>query len=890
MSVSENQVWTEFKAEPNEKNFEAVYRVTSPLVYTICRKMLRNEEDALDAFQSSYARILEIARMGKGGDEDMITVVRTMTVREADSLRHRRKRKQTREIADEAIAFAPDPALSAAETLSREERLSLVESIIAKLGDDDRIPIQLHFFHGMTLREIAEGLNKPLTTISSRISRALKKLEPMLRSAGIGEIGAVIGTGALGVELIAPPASVSAATVYGFALTTPAKVTLSALIATKLSYASAVLTTKSGAFAIGTAFGAMVILALAFSNQKPIPSSIGLPQAQSNVAGIITASASETPGSASNSQATDSDSLDRTPAKMATPNAPITSPAASGTAANAPIKDSSDDTSNLMAATGPRTPPKVGLFLCASTSEYSDEFSDPMTHFSRDYYLLQFSISGFKGLGFEVYAVVEPNTESNPKIAALLKRFKLEDRVINGADVEALKTLDGVCSALNTRIPDDVVSAFTQASKAGVGFVIIGNFGSESPGNSDEIREFIGISQAKENFRTFERQGQDLIKFEIVAPEELMVGAFDRNASPGIQMEFVCGYTGPVDGTPLLALPDGMDPDFCPAFIRQNGKGRVAVLQPFINTSNVNMVAIMNAVRVTANWACKRPLDADWKAIRSEMAAAQASQSTAASPAESTGVKVGVVISHLTEQRPNFDYQKVSSVIGIDPYANALGAMVVGLQTAGAVPYILLDEGEVERADSRTLLDQAGWTGRIMDWKSAEDLKQVEVIIIYFCPFLSGKLIDDIYSSVNSGSGLIVIGEIGVEKADDEVTLDALLGLSAAKGNIQIFSDKQQGTWQEHPDFPGALSNKGTGISFWHVAAYSGQPEGSQPLFSLNASSEVSAGYTRRLGSGRLLVFPFMAVYAADTDWDPRYFLQDDNSIWGDALRWAAGK
>ncbi len=57
-----NDLWEAFRSDPSEEPFRPLYEETKALVYTICRRILRNPEDATDAFQSAYCRLLAFAQ------------------------------------------------------------------------------------------------------------------------------------------------------------------------------------------------------------------------------------------------------------------------------------------------------------------------------------------------------------------------------------------------------------------------------------------------------------------------------------------------------------------------------------------------------------------------------------------------------------------------------------------------------------------------------------------------------------------------------------------------------------------------------------------------------------------------------------------------------------
>ncbi|MFC1601080.1 hypothetical protein ACFL34_01860 [Candidatus Sumerlaeota bacterium] len=94
-----DEAWEAFCRNPDEGTFAPVYEQMRRLVYTICRRILRNEDDTLDAFQSTYCRLLALAR--EAADEkptlalEPRQLVTGLAVREADSLRKRRQRRRS---------------------------------------------------------------------------------------------------------------------------------------------------------------------------------------------------------------------------------------------------------------------------------------------------------------------------------------------------------------------------------------------------------------------------------------------------------------------------------------------------------------------------------------------------------------------------------------------------------------------------------------------------------------------------------------------------------------------------------------------------------------------------------------------------------------------------
>jgi RNA polymerase sigma-70 factor (ECF subfamily) len=85
------------------------------------------------------------------------------------------------------ISRIVDPAQGPAESLVASERASLLRRCLERLPEDQRSVVQLRFFTGADLKEIATVLGCPEGTVKSRLFHAVRKLAGMaeLRDARI---------------------------------------------------------------------------------------------------------------------------------------------------------------------------------------------------------------------------------------------------------------------------------------------------------------------------------------------------------------------------------------------------------------------------------------------------------------------------------------------------------------------------------------------------------------------------------------------------------------------------------------------------------------------------------------------------------------------------------
>lgn len=83
----------------------------------------------------------------------------------------------------ETATPAPDPA----EQVMRQEEAVAVRAAVDRLAPDERDLVLLRFFGGLTFREIAKVLNRPLGTVLWKGKRCLEKLNDVMGDVGTEE-------------------------------------------------------------------------------------------------------------------------------------------------------------------------------------------------------------------------------------------------------------------------------------------------------------------------------------------------------------------------------------------------------------------------------------------------------------------------------------------------------------------------------------------------------------------------------------------------------------------------------------------------------------------------------------------------------------------------------
>ena len=84
---------------------------------------------------------------------------------------------------EESAARIPDPADNAEMALEREDRRKLLRTGLAALSREHREVLDLVYYHGKSIRDVAEVIGIPEATVKTRMFYARKKLAELFKTA-----------------------------------------------------------------------------------------------------------------------------------------------------------------------------------------------------------------------------------------------------------------------------------------------------------------------------------------------------------------------------------------------------------------------------------------------------------------------------------------------------------------------------------------------------------------------------------------------------------------------------------------------------------------------------------------------------------------------------------
>jgi RNA polymerase sigma-70 factor (ECF subfamily) len=151
------------------------------LLYSLALRIVGERAEAEDVLQEAFAQAWRQASRFEAGRGTvagwLVTVTRS---RALDRLRQRRARPEAGADSDFDRRNIADPALAVDLQLVTAEQAQRVRRALAALSDDQRVPLELAYYEGLSQSEIAAQLGVPLGTIKTRMRQTLRKLRDAL--------------------------------------------------------------------------------------------------------------------------------------------------------------------------------------------------------------------------------------------------------------------------------------------------------------------------------------------------------------------------------------------------------------------------------------------------------------------------------------------------------------------------------------------------------------------------------------------------------------------------------------------------------------------------------------------------------------------------------------
>ncbi len=156
--------------------FEALVGRHGPMVWATCRAVLRNEQDAEDAFQATFLVLARKAGTVRGGEALggwLHRVAYRASVEASVAARRRRRKEAEAAIMGPSDRLGPDPALDF-------DIRPVLHQEIDRLPEGQRLPVVLCDLEGLTYEQAAERLGWTVPTVRTRLAKARRRLKGRL--------------------------------------------------------------------------------------------------------------------------------------------------------------------------------------------------------------------------------------------------------------------------------------------------------------------------------------------------------------------------------------------------------------------------------------------------------------------------------------------------------------------------------------------------------------------------------------------------------------------------------------------------------------------------------------------------------------------------------------
>src|SRR5262245_16948450 len=200
--LTDGQLLHDYLSRRDEVALAALVRRHAPMVWGVCRRVLRNHHDAEDAFQASFLVFVRKAA-SLAAPELLASWLYGVAHQTALKARATTDKRRARE---RQVTEMPEPSLTEPDLW--HDLQPLLDQELSRLAEKYRVAIVLCDLEGKTRKEAARQLGVPDGTLAARLARGRVMLAKRLARHGLAVSG-----GALAAMLAQNAASASAPTV-----------------------------------------------------------------------------------------------------------------------------------------------------------------------------------------------------------------------------------------------------------------------------------------------------------------------------------------------------------------------------------------------------------------------------------------------------------------------------------------------------------------------------------------------------------------------------------------------------------------------------------------------------------------------------------------------------
>lgn len=185
MTITDKTLIEAIKAG-NQNAFRELVETYQNLVANTCYGLLQNATDAEDVTQEVFIQVYRSIDKFRGDSKLATWLYRIATTRSIDLLRKRKRRSRVQSFQtffggeEAALQIEDNKSRSPQQTLENQERAAVLAKAVARLPESQQVAFTLCKYEDLSYQQIAEIMDRSLSSVESLLFRAKKNLRKYL--------------------------------------------------------------------------------------------------------------------------------------------------------------------------------------------------------------------------------------------------------------------------------------------------------------------------------------------------------------------------------------------------------------------------------------------------------------------------------------------------------------------------------------------------------------------------------------------------------------------------------------------------------------------------------------------------------------------------------------
>lgn len=186
MTATDKTLVQEIRAG-NQRAFQELVETYQNMIANTCYGLLQNSTDAEDVTQEVFIEVHRSISKFRGDSKISTWLYRIAVTRSIDLLRKRKRRSRVQSFQtffggeEAARQVADNNSNTPQQTLENKEKATILAEAVAKLPENQKVAFTLNKYEDLSYQQIADVMNKSISSVESLLFRAKKNLRIHLK-------------------------------------------------------------------------------------------------------------------------------------------------------------------------------------------------------------------------------------------------------------------------------------------------------------------------------------------------------------------------------------------------------------------------------------------------------------------------------------------------------------------------------------------------------------------------------------------------------------------------------------------------------------------------------------------------------------------------------------